>query len=137
LSSCDDTTTGAEPSRTVISKVSMARCRWARLTIRCDLTRTRLPAGVRHRRSRVRVPSRKSSTRSYASRSATDRSNGSSSMYSFISLASGTLTIVWPVLANPNASSAWWMCQVSWNALRKVPWLWASRPSSGFARIPM
>ena len=68
--------------------------------------------------------------------SAPASSSGSSSTYSFISLASGTLTIVWPVLANPNASSAWWMCHVSWNPLRNVPWLWASRPSSGLARIP-
>ena len=64
-------------------------------------------------------------------------SSGSSSTYSFISLASGTLTIVWPVLAKPNASSAWRMCQVSWKPLTNVPWLCASRPSSGLARMPM
>ena len=60
-------------------------------------------------------------------------SSGSSSTYSFISLASGTLTMVWPVLAKPKASSAWWMCHVSWKPLMYVPWLWASRPSSGLA----
>jgi hypothetical protein len=64
-------------------------------------------------------------------------SSGSSSTYSFISLASGTLTIVWTVLANANASSACWISQVSWKPLRYVPWLCASRPSVGLARMPM
>ena len=88
------------------------------LTRRCERTRTRLLAGVRHTRSHVSVPARKSSTRSYDSRSAFCRSSGSSSTYSFITLASGTLTIVWPVLAKPYASSAWWMLHDSWNPLR-------------------
>jgi hypothetical protein len=64
-------------------------------------------------------------------------SNGSSSTYSFISFASGTLTIVCPVLAKANASSACLMSHVSWKPLRYVPWLCASRPSVALARIPM
>ena len=82
------------------------------------------------------MPVRKSTLRSYSSRSAPASSSGSSSTYNFITLASGTLTTVCPVLANPKASSACWICHVSWKPLRNVPWLCASRPSSGFARIP-
>ena len=44
--------------------------------------------------------------------------------------------MVWPSLAKPKASSAWWMLHVSWKPLTYVPWLWASRPSSGLARMP-
>ena len=49
------------------------------------------------------------------------RLSGSSSTYSLTSLASGTLTIVWPVRAKPNAASACRMSQVSWKPLTKVP----------------
>jgi hypothetical protein len=94
LSSCEEITTGAAPSSSVTSMVSIARWRWTRLTIRVERTRTRLPPGVRQIRSRVNVPSRKSRTRSYDSRSAVLSSSGSSSTNSFISLASGALTIV-------------------------------------------
>ena len=44
-------------------------------------------------------------------------SSGSSSTYSFISFASGTSTIVWPVLAKPKADSACRIGQVSWKPL--------------------
>ena len=44
-------------------------------------------------------------------------SSGSSSTYSRMILASGTFTMVWPTFANPNASSACWIGQVSWKPL--------------------
>ena len=49
------------------------------------------------------------------------RLSGSSSTYSLTSLASGTLTSVWPVRAKPNAASACRIGQVSWKPLTKVP----------------
>ena len=136
LRSCDDTTIGTGASSGVISIVTIARWRWTRLTRRVDDTFTRLPDGVRHSRSRRKMPSRKSIDRSYSARSAVPSSNGSSSTYSFINLPSGTLTMVWPVVANPYASSACLISQVSWKPFRKVPWLCASRPSSGLERMP-
>jgi hypothetical protein len=54
-----------------------------------------------------------SSTRAYSSRRAVGRKSGSSSTYSLTTVASGTLTIVCPVRARPNASSAWRIFQVS------------------------
>ena len=99
-------------------------------------TFTRFPAGVRQISSRRSTPSRKSIQRSYSSRSAIDSSSGSSSMYSFIAEESGTEIMVCPVRAKPKADSAWLISQVSWKPLRKVPWLCASRPSSGVPRMP-
>ena len=59
-----------------------------------------------------------------------DSSSGSSSTYSDMIFGSGTLTIVCPVVAKPNACSAWWMLHVSWKPLMNVPGSFASRPSS-------
>ena len=49
---------------------------------------------------------------------------------------SGALTIVWPTLAKPYASSACRMGHVSWKPLTNVPCEWDSRPSSTLPRIP-
>ncbi len=49
---------------------------------------------------------------------------------------SGTLTMVWPVRAKPNADSACRISQVSWKPLTKVPCANAGRPSSALPRIP-
>ena len=132
----EEITTGAWSSSMVTSRVMIARCRWVNETIRVEDTWTRLPPGVRQMISRRSTPSRKSSVRWYPSRSATLSSIGSSSTYSFIVLLSGTLTMVCPVRAKPNASSACRIGQISWKPLMKVPWLWVSRPSSTLPRRP-
>ncbi len=129
-------TIGASPCSIVTSKVIAATWRWTSDTSRSERTRTSLPAAVRHVMSRLTVPRRRSSTRSYEARSANESSSGSSSTYNDITLGSGTLTIVWPVVANPNACSAWWMLHVSWNPLMSVPGSLASRPSSWSPRSP-
>ena len=121
---------GAAPCSIVTSNVIAAMWRWTSDTRRCERTRTSFPAAVRHVRSRLTVPRRRSSSRSYEARSAIDSSSGSSSTYSDMILGSGTLTIVCPVVAKPNACSAWWMLHVSWKPLMKVPGSLESRPSS-------
>ncbi len=133
---CDEIATGASSSSSVTSSVITARCRSARETIRSVRTCTRLPDGVRHSRSRRSTPSRRSSARSYDGRSATGSSSGSSSTYSRITFVSGTLTMVWPTLANPYAFSACRIGHVSWKPLTNVPWEWDSRPSSTLPRMP-
>ena len=54
---------GASSSSRVTSKHMTARWRCANETMRLERTRTRLPDGVRHSRSRESTPSRMSSTR--------------------------------------------------------------------------
>jgi hypothetical protein len=76
---CDEIAMGADASSSVTSNVMAARWRSVSDTIRVDRTRTDLPAGVRHRISRLYSPVRKSSRRSYSDSSATGRSSGSSS----------------------------------------------------------
>ena len=132
----EDTATGAAPSSIVTSSVIRARWRCVKDTMREVVTFTRLPDGVRQISSRRSTPSRKSIQRSYSMRSAIDRSRGSSSTYSFMTVESGTEIMVWPVRAKPKADSAWLMRQVSWKPLRNVPWLSTSLPSEGVPRIP-
>jgi hypothetical protein len=126
----------ASASRSVTSYSIAARWRSGNDTIRRDRTRTRLPDGVRHTSSRTSTPSRKSSTREYASSSASLTTSGSSSTYRRTTFASGTLTIVWPTRAKPKASSAWRIGHVSWKPFTNVPFRWPSRPSSMLPRIP-
>jgi hypothetical protein len=76
---CDEIATGAASSSIVTSNVSTARWRWVNDTMRRDRIRTRLPPGVRQRMSRDMTPARKSSRRSYSTRSAIGSSSGSSS----------------------------------------------------------
>ncbi len=90
-------------------------------TIRRERSLTRLPAGVCQMSSLVSTPSRNERVRSYCSSSATLSSSGSSSTYRRIVFASGALTIVWPTVAKPYASSAWWIGQISWKPLMNVP----------------
>jgi hypothetical protein len=77
-----------------------------------------------------------SSTRRYSRTRAVARNSGSSSTYSLKMVLSGTLTMVWPTRANPCASSAWTIGQVSWNPLTYVPGDSAGRPSSKVPRTP-
>ena len=51
-------------------------------------------------------------------------------------MVSGAWIIVWPSRARPYASSACWMCHVSWKPLTNVPCWAESRPSSGLPRMP-
>ena len=86
-------TTGA--GRSIVTSYDMATMwRCSSDTSRVLRTRTCLPDGVAHNRSRVRIPLRMSRTRRYSGMRAVGTNSGSSSTYSSMIVASGTLTIV-------------------------------------------
>ena len=78
-----------------------------------------------------------SSTRSYASTLDSVSTSGSSSTYSRMTEPSGALTIVWPVVAKPNAASPYGIGHVSWKPLRKNAGSCDGTPSSCVPRMPM